>query len=401
MVNIDYKLIGSVLLIVGTSIGAGMLALPIATAELGFLPSLVLLIVCWLVMLASAFLLLEVNLWLPQQSHLVSMAKATLGNGGAVVAWVVYLLLLYALLCAYIAGGSDFLHLLLQHTTLKIVPPWVSVFGFTILFGIVVCLGMRAIDYANRGLMLIKLSGYCLLVTLLFPFVSQIKLTTYHSWLNMGSAVALTVTMTSFGFAPIIPSLRVYFADQVDKLKLAILIGSAIPLICYIVWDVVIMGIVPTQGKQGLLAILHHNQSTSLLMERVTASTAAQPVILTIMGVFTPICLITSFLGVALCLADFLADGLSLPKRGASNLVIYGLTFLPPIGIVLFWPNIFIAALHYAGIYCMILIILLPTLMVWKGRSIYQSTAYRAPVGRWTLIALAGLAVAVTTINML
>ena len=46
----DFKLIGSILLIVGTSIGAGMLALPIATAQLGFGGSLILLFACWIVM---------------------------------------------------------------------------------------------------------------------------------------------------------------------------------------------------------------------------------------------------------------------------------------------------------------------------------------------------------------
>ena len=40
----NFKLFGSILLVIGTSIGAGMLALPIATAQLGFTGSLVLLL---------------------------------------------------------------------------------------------------------------------------------------------------------------------------------------------------------------------------------------------------------------------------------------------------------------------------------------------------------------------
>jgi len=94
----DFKLLGSILLIVGTSIGAGMLALPIATAQLGFFGSLILLLICWFVMTAGALLLLEVNLWLPQNSNLISMAKATIGPIGQIVAWITYLLLLYYLL---------------------------------------------------------------------------------------------------------------------------------------------------------------------------------------------------------------------------------------------------------------------------------------------------------------
>ena len=61
----DLKILGSILLIVGTSIGAGMLALPVATAALGFTGSLIMLFSCWFVMTTSAFLLLEVNLAMP------------------------------------------------------------------------------------------------------------------------------------------------------------------------------------------------------------------------------------------------------------------------------------------------------------------------------------------------
>src|SRR3990167_3617578 len=116
----DFKLIGSILLIVGTSIGAGMLALPIATAQLGFMGSLILLFACWFIMTAGAFTILEVNLWLPQNSNLISMARATIGPWGQIIAWVTYLLLLYSLLCAYIAGGSDLFHDLLLANKINI-----------------------------------------------------------------------------------------------------------------------------------------------------------------------------------------------------------------------------------------------------------------------------------------
>src|SRR3990167_3066784 len=142
----DFKLLGSILLIVGTSIGAGMLALPIATAQLGFVGSLILLFSCWFVMTAGAFLILEVNLWLPQNSNLVSMAKATIGPLGQIISWITYLLLLYSLLCAYIAGGSDLFHNLFVASQIPI-PTWGASLLFTLLFGFIVYLGIRSVDY--------------------------------------------------------------------------------------------------------------------------------------------------------------------------------------------------------------------------------------------------------------
>ena len=56
------KLIGGILLIIGTSIGGGMLVLPIATAQLGFINALIFLVLCWAIMTAAALLILEVNL---------------------------------------------------------------------------------------------------------------------------------------------------------------------------------------------------------------------------------------------------------------------------------------------------------------------------------------------------
>src|SRR5579862_2363513 len=116
------KLIGGILLVTGTTIGAGMLALPIATAQLGFWGSLVLLIVGWAIMVSSAFLFLEVNLWLPANTNFISMAGATLGKGGQIITWLVYLMLMYSILSAYMDGGGDLLHYVFTTGGIQISP---------------------------------------------------------------------------------------------------------------------------------------------------------------------------------------------------------------------------------------------------------------------------------------
>ncbi|MFZ2314627.1 MAG: aromatic amino acid transport family protein, partial [Gammaproteobacteria bacterium] len=361
----DFKLIGCILLIVGTSIGAGMLALPIATAELGFIGSVILLCTCWFIMTAGALLILEANLWLPQSSNLVSMAKATIGPLGQLVTWISFLLLLYSLLCAYISGGSDLFYNLLASAHLD-VPRWLTTVGFTVVFGAIVYQGIRAVDYANRGLMLVKMGAYVLLVILLLPLIDMTKLM-QGNLLHLNSAVALMVTITSFGYAAIIPSLRVYFAGDVKKLKTAILVGSLIPLVCYIAWDAAIMGIIPLQGEHGLIAILQSSGATGELVNSLSMA-ANSPIVVLFIKLFTSVCMVTSFLGVGICLADFLADGLQREKVGLDSVIIHVLTFVPALAIVLFSPNIFVQALEYAGIYCVILLIFLPALMVWCGR---------------------------------
>ena len=107
------KVLGSALMIVGTSIGAGMLALPIVSASQGILLTIGMLFVCWVLMTLGAFNLLEVNLWLDSGANMVTMANKTLGKIGKLVCWTVYLALLYSLICAYLSGAGDVLHAIL------------------------------------------------------------------------------------------------------------------------------------------------------------------------------------------------------------------------------------------------------------------------------------------------
>ncbi|KTC97681.1 tyrosine-specific transport protein [Legionella erythra] len=358
------KFIGGILLIVGTSIGGGMLALPVSTAEVGFTNSIFFLILCWFIMTVGALLILEVNLRLPAGSNMVSMAKSTLGLPGQIIAWITYLFLLYTLLAAYISGGSDVLGGILGRVNLSM-PTWITALIFTGLFSLVVYAGIRAVDYVNRGLMFGKLGIYLLLVVIISPHIN-------FSTLSGGSIKAITgslmILVTSFGFASIVPSLRDYFNDDVAALRKVILFGSLIPLTCYIIWDAVIMGVISRDGAEGLIALASNEHTTSGLTDSLSNAVHSQW-ITGFFGFFTSICMVTAFLGVSIGLFDFLADGLSLKKSGLQGKWTLALTFIPPLVVVLVNPGIYLHALAYAGVCCIILLLLLPAIMTWRARS--------------------------------
>lgn len=386
------KLLGGILLVVGTTIGAGMLALPVATAQLGFWGSVLLLFGCWGIMTACAFLFLEVNLWLPPNSNLVSMAGATLGKPGQLVAWIVYLVLLYSILCAYIAGGGDLFHYILATSGIQIPLPWASAL-FTVLFGTVVYLGIRSVDYVNRGLMFGKMGALLLLICLVLPFISAANLSS-GEFKNIVAPSSLTVTAVSFGCLMIIPSLRTYFGEDVKTLRKAIMIGTLIPLVCYIIWDMVIMGVIPLDGAPGLRTMLHSNSTNSDMVAALTSILQKDNVTL-IAKFFTSICMATSFLSVSLSLSDFLSDGFGVKKQGVmGNVLVLGATFLPPIALVLFYPNAFMLGLEFAGISVFILMILMPPLMTWAGRyrKEFARHHYQVPVNKILLVFLVAFA---------
>ena len=355
--------IGGILMIIGTAIGGGMLALPVVTAQGGFVFSAAFLFCSWFLTTAGALLLLEVNLLLPEGSNLISMAETTLGVWGKYVAWGSYLFLLYSLLSAYVGGGGEIVSHLFSFFHIQI-----SFFAGTILFvfifACVLVRGITAVDKANRLIMTLKLGAYFFI--LLFTLFN-IKLSNFTLGHPRSLVMAITTMMTSFGFSIIIPSLRTYFKSDVKKLRQAILLGSFVPLLFYLLWEFALFGVVPLEGPHGLNQLSTSAQPVTELMNALTSSIHHNGILIAA-NLFTTVCVFTAFLGVSMSLIDFLADGLKLKKGELKFNLIYVLTFIPPIICVVFIPSAFKFGLSFAGIFCMILLTILPAMMAWSGR---------------------------------
>lgn len=376
------KMLGGILLIAGTCIGGGMLGLPIATAKGGIVHASLLFIICWILMTFTALLTLEVNLCFPRHSNVISMAKATLGKPGAFVCWTIYLLFLYALVSAYIAGGQDVLHGLLNVAGIS-TPLWLSGIIFVFLFGSIVIAGIRHVDLFNRLLMIFKLGSVFILMVLI---TEHIDISNYNAGRAEYIFPALTVAITSFGFSIIVPSLRNYFQDDITKLRIAILVGSFLPLLCYIAWDAVIFGLVPLSGEFGLERLVDANQPVTELLASINHYIPTEKIIF-LSRAFTSICVLTAFACVSLGLSDYLADGLKVSKETRGKYLITLATFLPPLLIVIFYPKAFILLLSVAGLCCVILQALMPAMMAWHCRYVKNiKMSYQVIGGKFTLM---------------
>lgn len=359
------KFIGAILLIIGTSIGGGMLALPIATANLGFFASAFYIFAIWLMMLFGALCILEVNSWLPLNSNLISMAGATIGKMGQALAWLAYLLLLYSLMAAYIAGGQEIIITLLSSIGLNIKNS-VAAIIFSMVFALIVFCGIRHVDWVNRFIMLLKLGAYLAMVIFTLPFAQKVLLLQENLNFTI-SSTTLMIIFTSFGFAIIIPSLRAYFNDDIKTLRRAIIIGSLVPLFFYWVWEGIIFSILPARGENSLQT-LSESATPIITLMQVLSHVSHHAFIALIAKLFTSVCVLTAFLGVSLCLVDFLADGLQLAKKRSSGILLLIIAFMPPLLLALFAQRLFIYGLSFAGIFCIFLLLLLPAWMTWAGR---------------------------------
>ena len=354
--------LGAILLIAGCCIGAGMLGLPVLSAQAGYIPSIVMFVACWLYMLCTGLLLLEANLWFNKDINVVSLAGYTLGKSGKVVSWIVFLFLFYSLMVAYVTGSGDLFTDFFEAFFGIHLSQWVGEFVMIAFFGVMIYIGTNAVDKFNRVLMLGLILTYILLVLMGNSHVDK-KLLEHHDW--SAAFFIIPAMIVSFGFHNLVPSLTHYLGRNGRRLKLVLVVGSFIPLLIYLVWQRLILGIVPLEGKDSLQAAWNEGQMATHALKTVVGVSW----IVDIAQFFAFFAIVTSFLGVALSFVDFLADGLSIPKKKGGMLALCLLALLPPFIFSLIHPGAFLMALNYAGGFGAVIIFgILPALMVWAGR---------------------------------
>jgi aromatic amino acid transport protein len=376
------KVIGSTLIIIGTVIGAGMLALPIISAGAGLTTAVIMLIAIWAIMTTTGLLTLEVNLAFEEYNNsLGTMASKTLGAWGKTTSWICTLLLLYSLTAAYIAGGASLLTNVVELIFHIKTPNWINALLFIFVMGGIVFWSTKSVDYCNRFFLSAK--GVLLVITfiLLLPQIDFVNIarTSYN---NKYLWAMIPIFLCSFGFHPTIPSLSNYIGRKPKELKFAIICGSSIALIIYLLWLLVTIGIIPLAGKHGFTSIGNSvGKLIKVLYVIVSNKHAANAV-----NLFSNIAMTTSFLGVTLGLFDFLADGFKRTNTHFGRFQTSLLTFVPPLVFALFYSEGFILALKYAAFFATILVVIMPALMAYALRKNNElKSPYRVFGGKYLL----------------
>lgn len=354
------KKLGGVLLIAGTSIGAGMLGIPYALAAVGFKTALIVLFINWVIMLATAMLIVEVSVRQPLNTDLNAMALATLGRFGQIINFLACLLLLYALTTAYISMGGS----LLDQYVLGV--NGLGGYGamlFTLILGGVVYFGTSAVDQLNKLFFTLKALCFIGIIVVVTPYVQISLLST--KCMGIGYVwYAFPILITSFGFHIVIPAIRNYFRND-QELKSVLVIGACVPFIVYIVWIILTLGVVPIFGEYGFKNLKTHGVDLGKAYHHLFNVYTAGDFIVS----FSNIAVTTSFLGVTLALFHFNQDAYRLKKTSKANLLNFMITYLPPLIFAIFFVNGFLVALGYASIFVCILLIILPACMAWSLRN--------------------------------
>lgn len=388
------KTAGSTLLVSGTMIGAGMLAMPLTSAGIGFTFTLILLIALWALLTCTALLFVEVYQTADSDAGIGTLAAQYFGRTGRIIATTVLLVFLYALLSAYITGGGSILASSLptivdDNTTSK-----VAIGLFTLFFGAFIIIGTRSVDGINRILFFIMLATFLFVLFLMLPNITVTNLMA----MPIDTALLLSaspVFFTSFGFHGSIQSLNHYLQGNVKALRFAILTGSTITLVFYIVWQLSTHGVL---SQTLFLQILQQDPTLNGLVNASLQITGS-PMLAQAVKIFSALALITSFLGVALGLFECIEDLLKRSFTLSIGRISLGLlTFLPPLLFAFFYPQGFVLALSYAGQMFAFYAVVLPVALVWKARQIHPNLPYRVIGGTPMLGLVLLLGVAITLI---
>ena len=357
------KKIGSILLVSGTCIGSGMIALPMVLGKLGIIPSIVLMLLTWLLTYYTSLISLELNLQAGKGmslgalgAHFSGMISGSLGHGAIK-------LLSYSLLAVFIYGASS----IVQEMTAHKITLFTAESICALLSIVMLLLPIKMIDYLNRILFISLLAIVFVLLLGLASTINwqhiplySVQYTDFHAWKSV-----IPVVFTSFGFQMTCPTLIDYCNKDQNVLKKAFLWGSAIPAIVYITWTCIILSAIYTHNPEFYSKMVSGHAEVGDLVHHLSRITEWKSLQVFIWCV-SLLAIVTSIIGVGRGLYDNLYPYLkrNMTSSQSLNLCTAILTIVPAYLVAAVVPNAFTLVLGFAGMILAFIAIILPIYLV-------------------------------------
>jgi tyrosine-specific transport protein len=337
-----------------------------AALRSGFVPSTVALSGCWVYMVATGLLVLEVNLSTMCELgsggvSIISMAERTLGKPGTRFAWCAYVFIHYALLVAYISRSGEIVH---DATGGAVPAPAAAIAYAATLGGFIYAAPSNALEKFNNALVAVVLGTFLPLLLIAGAAVEPTNLVDHSQWSGVPNTIP--VIALAFVFHNVIPVVAATLEGDKKKIRIALVAGTAIPFAIFVLWDAAVLGSVSAEDAAAVAASVAAGggMPDPLATLRDTSSTAAA-----LVQGFSFFAISTSFLGFVLGLTDFLADGLQIPTGDKNDPRPFALALIPPTVFALSYPDVFLSALDSAGTFGVLTLFgCMPPLMAWSNR---------------------------------
>lgn len=334
------KLLQSVGFLVGSALGAGILALPVITSLGGYLPSVI-----WSLLVAAALgttghLLAKRAIELGDDVHLASLCRRFLGPIFAQVVLVMIAVHYGSLLVAYCSVGSSLIGecLRVQHYTS---PHW-GALSYLAIISFLCLLKPKSFLRTNLIMTALLVVIYIGIIATGWDLVEVSRLTTCQL---SSSLWTLPIFYSAFGFHSVIPSMC-RFCDYEPKLvKRALWLSVACIWLIVMFWQTLVMGSVDLADLRKVLDV--GGPATAALSQF-----SRRPSISILSNLFAFLAIVTSHTGVVFALRDYGLDFFRSTRKNSSKglfrATTAGLLFVPMMGALRF-PHIFETALTFSG----------------------------------------------------
>ena len=351
--------IAAIATMIGVIIGAGILGIPFVVAKAGFWLGISYILGIGLLMLLVNLCLGEVALRTNAMHQLAGYAEKYLGVWGKRANAVSMVVGIYGALIGYIAGAGQVLYSLFP---VNFVPQygerissllsnagtfWALV--FFIVGAIVLFFGIRIMKAAEIFTNAVKLLLFAVLLLIIF-YSGLIQKWNFSGvyWYNWYLPYGV-VFFAFLGFATL-PEVREILKYDAKKVKKAIIIGSLIPIVVYLLFAFAVVGVTGDDTTD---------------VATIGLGKAIGPHAFWAGQLFALVALSTAFIGLGFALKEMYVLDFN-----RSEAMAWLLTVIVPLAIILFLPQTFIGALAITGAFAGGLQGILNIMMFYKAKKL-------------------------------
>lgn len=224
----------AVFMITGMTIGAGILGLPFAVAQVGLGVGLIYIVVLGLIMLALNLMIGEVALQTKTNLQLPGFAGKYLGKWAKLILSITILSSSFGVLLAYMIGEGVALTAIFGGSPL----------GWSVIFwsvgNLFIWSGLERISRAEKILSLSVMTIITLLSLFLLPHFNTAELLVFHgqNWL-----FPIGVILFALHASPAVGEAHALLAGNSSKFRQALLIGTLIPIGIYLLFTTAVVGL--------------------------------------------------------------------------------------------------------------------------------------------------------------
>lgn len=352
------KFLAGVFLIVGSTVGGGILGLPIAAVNLGLAGSILAIVIIWIIMTFTGLCILKMSYKLPIEHNTFFTLSAKYLNfrGARVTVFGSYLLILYLTLAAYMFGIGAVVSVPLgQNSGLSYL-----ISGMFLIFILGSWIVYKPFIVIKSNVFFVTLKLFLIILTIILIFSYSFKVnadTQSYPVFSIGSLSFILVAFNAFGYHFIIPSLVKYYKGSCSFKSLVILlvISTSIIALLYMLWILAIFFTIPIEGVNGMNSIFNSDDQIVAFSNSIYLYTDSMAVS-SALNCFQFVSMIGSFCCISIGLMDNLKDALGQKAYFKTMVCAYS----PPVILMSVSDNVFLLAMSLARVLTLYIEVFVP-----------------------------------------